>query len=288
MSDRTCSVASCKRPVRCVGLCAGHYSTAQYHKHKNLVANPPRSCEYCGRDFSPTLGATRQRHCTASCRSKAKAVVERVQRQASRKFTHCDWCGADIRHMRADAKFCSDYCSNRCDYRDNRDRIDTSIRRYIEQNTGKVLAARQRYREENRQLIYARQKRWQSENLKHHKAYQREYGRRYALANPEKLRLGVANRRDWKRSNGGGALLISERDWARMLLAYRHRCAYCGGGAGEVLEIEHVVPLSRGGRHSIGNVVPACMKCNRTKNDRLLIEWRLGIPRRIRRRVITM
>lgn len=53
-----------------------------------------------------------------------------------------------------------------------------------------------------------------------------------------------------------------------------HRCAYCGGGADTV---DHVVPRSRGGRHSWENVVAACRRCNSRKGDRMLSElgWRL-------------
>jgi 5-methylcytosine-specific restriction endonuclease McrA len=33
------------------------------------------------------------------------------------------------------------------------------------------------------------------------------------------------------------------------------------------------VPLTRGGSHSITNIVPACKTCNSSKRDRLLHEW---------------
>lgn len=49
-------------------------------------------------------------------------------------------------------------------------------------------------------------------------------------------------------------------------------CAYCGGPGGTV---DHVVPLSRGGQHTEGNLVPACRSCNSSKADKLLVEWRL-------------
>ena len=48
-----------------------------------------------------------------------------------------------------------------------------------------------------------------------------------------------------------------------------HRCQYCGGTfpAGE-LSVDHVVPLSRGGRTCWSNVVCACRRCNRMKGWR--------------------
>jgi len=52
------------------------------------------------------------------------------------------------------------------------------------------------------------------------------------------------------------------------------RCAYCGATAAS---IDHVVPRSRGGRHSWDNVVAACHRCNRIKADRTPADlgWRL-------------
>lgn len=288
MAKGTCSVATCELAVRCSALCAKHYKVKLYWAKRDARPAARGTCVRCDGQFEQPKDRRPLTYCTDVCRSRAAAGRQKAVRQAARLVMYCMWCGVDIQHMRADAKFCSDACSNRCDYRDNRERVDASARRYVAENPGKVIAAGRRYRELNRQRIYANQKRWQRENLERHKAYQREYGRKYALANPDKARLSVSNRRAWKRYNGGGALKISERDWSRMLLIYGHRCAYCGGGAGEVLEIEHVVPLSRGGRHSIGNVVPACARCNQTKNDRLLVEWRNNIPRRVRRRVIAV
>jgi len=52
------------------------------------------------------------------------------------------------------------------------------------------------------------------------------------------------------------------------------RCAYCGATAAS---IDHVVPRSRGGRHTWENVVAACHRCNRIKADRTPADlgWRL-------------
>jgi 5-methylcytosine-specific restriction endonuclease McrA len=36
---------------------------------------------------------------------------------------------------------------------------------------------------------------------------------------------------------------------------------------------DHVVPVSRGGRTEPGNVVPACLPCNSSKNDGEVFEW---------------
>ena len=37
---------------------------------------------------------------------------------------------------------------------------------------------------------------------------------------------------------------------------------------------ELIMPIIRGGRHSIGNLLPACGSCNSSKGAKLLVEWR--------------
>ena len=55
-----------------------------------------------------------------------------------------------------------------------------------------------------------------------------------------------------------------------------HRCQYCDRAAEN---IDHVVPRSRGGRHSWDNVVASCRSCNARKEDRMLDEVDLRLSR---------
>jgi hypothetical protein len=48
---------------------------------------------------------------------------------------------------------------------------------------------------------------------------------------------------------------------------YGGLCAYCGVSPG--VEMDHVIPTSRGGTHEIGNLVPACKPCNSSKKNTL-------------------
>jgi len=51
-------------------------------------------------------------------------------------------------------------------------------------------------------------------------------------------------------------------------------CFYCKKNVGrEQLTMDHVVPLSRGGKTRKGNIVPACKECNSKKKYLLPIEW---------------
>ncbi len=51
-------------------------------------------------------------------------------------------------------------------------------------------------------------------------------------------------------------------------------CHYCGSKTGaKNLTMDHIVPLSRGGKSKKGNLVPACKECNNKKKYLLPIEW---------------
>jgi len=51
-------------------------------------------------------------------------------------------------------------------------------------------------------------------------------------------------------------------------------CYYCGQSVDPgALTMDHVVPLTRGGKSTKGNLVPACKDCNNKKKYFLPIEW---------------
>ena len=66
---------------------------------------------------------------------------------------------------------------------------------------------------------------------------------------------------------------VTDKDWERLCNQYHNECAYCGRG-GLKLTQDHIVPLDQGGRHSIGNLIPACKRCNTKKANKTLVEWK--------------
>lgn len=72
---------------------------------------------------------------------------------------------------------------------------------------------------------------------------------------------------------------VSSAEWRelRLLIFQRdgYRCQYCGTGEGP-MECDHVFPRSRGGADTMDNLRTACRRCNRSKNDRTVEEWKGG------------
>lgn len=52
---------------------------------------------------------------------------------------------------------------------------------------------------------------------------------------------------------------------------FDNSCAYCG--TAKQLTIDHIVPVSKGGKNMVGNIVPACKSCNSSKGAKDYEEW---------------
>lgn len=101
--------------------------------------------------------------------------------------------------------------------------------------------------------------------------YKKRY-KEWVKNNPEKIKNYKSRRRARKKSNG--VFVILEKELKKI---YSSPCFACG--ATENLTQEHLIPVSRGGRHSIGNLTTLCHSCNSSKGSKTLMEWRLAQTR---------
>jgi 5-methylcytosine-specific restriction endonuclease McrA len=65
---------------------------------------------------------------------------------------------------------------------------------------------------------------------------------------------------------------LTEVQWAALVDAWGG-CAYCGSPETTGLQKDCMLPISRGGRYTVGNVVPACRSCNASKCNTELTSW---------------
>ncbi len=63
---------------------------------------------------------------------------------------------------------------------------------------------------------------------------------------------------------------LTEAEWAALMEAWAG-CAYCG--AEGPLQKDCMLPISRGGRYTVSNVVPACRSCNASKCNTEVTTW---------------
>ena len=239
---RICDIEGCGRAHQGRGWCSLHYQA--WRAHGDPLGRAPAPPEGEKRRYTP--------------RAKAKRT--------------CSWCSEEYESSAANSKFCNSKCREKD--------------RYARQKESR-LAWQREYRAREAEAIAARAKARHEINPERRRAQAREsYLRhrdrrvadaiRYQRAHPEVVALTRTRRRTTERFS------ITQRDHRRMLERFRHRCAYCevrlapwGRELPNSLQWDHVIPLSRGGRDSVGNIVPSCRDCNIRKSAHLPIYFLL-------------
>jgi 5-methylcytosine-specific restriction endonuclease McrA len=64
---------------------------------------------------------------------------------------------------------------------------------------------------------------------------------------------------------------LTVAQWEALVLAWTG-CAYCGADD-SALQRDCVLALSRGGRYTLENIVPACRSCNASKSNGEVTRW---------------
>jgi len=89
---------------------------------------------------------------------------------------------------------------------------------------------------------------------------------------PSQLADGLNRETEIKREKNK-ARDLRQTQWWKGRVA-RGACYYCGRSVPpSELTMDHIVPLSRGGKTTKGNVVPACKECNTKKHRLVPVEW---------------
>lgn len=103
---------------------------------------------------------------------------------------------------------------------------------------------------------------WKLSNLERDRARVSAWSKQ----NKEKRRESGHKRRLLEKAK---SFSISAKDLKRILSMPCYNC-----GSRQNITYDHVVPMSRGGNHGIGNMMPLCSSCNSSKGTKLLIEWK--------------
>lgn len=132
-----------------------------------------------------------------------------------------------------------------------------------ERNRNKDKESNKKYYQANKDKINKKTKEWRELNKE--KVIAQNYN--YRKQNPDVIKQIQLQRRAKKLKNG--LFEISSKEIKKL---YNSNCFYCGSK--EKIQLDHVVPIAKGGSHSIGNLLPACSTCNASKGSKFLIEWK--------------
>jgi 5-methylcytosine-specific restriction endonuclease McrA len=153
--------------------------------------------------------------------------------------------------------------------------------KYVQDHREQILAQGRSYYWANREAIRARAAIYAEANKERarerdaaygraHRAEKREYNRAYHAANPDKARTAVHRRRALKNAAPGAH---TPTDVRRQLEAQRGRCYWCKKPMGAKYQVDHVIPISKGGSNGRENIVMACRPCNSYKRAKMPSEF---------------
>jgi 5-methylcytosine-specific restriction endonuclease McrA len=157
---------------------------------------------------------------------------------------------------------------NKKNYDNNKDVILKRNKNWRLANPEYIAAEKQKWQKNNPDKVRVNSKRWQLKNPNYKKNYQKNWQK----TNPLKIAEYNMRRRVWLA--GTQDFVITEK-YLRKLKS--QPCNACGSTKN--IHIDHVVPISRGGNNSEGNLQPLCATCNYSKNNKLWIEFKIYLKK---------
>ena len=130
-------------------------------------------------------------------------------------------------------------------------------------NDKKMKERKKEYREDNKDYF----KEYYESNKERYKERRKEY-----FQTPEGRAIKARakhKRRALKKGNGGS---YTQEQWNQCLDYFNHCDAYTGEPL-ESTEVEHIIPISKGGTSNIYNLVPANKSTNCSKHNSDVFEW---------------
>lgn len=153
--------------------------------------------------------------------------------------------------------------------RKNKDKVNAASRRYRLANPEKRRAVVQAWRKANPDKVKAHRKR----EYQTHGAAIDAKKLLWGKTNPDKLRAIQTKRR--ARLCAAPLNDFTAEQWTELKQKHNNRCAYCLQSA--KLTQDHIQPLSKGGAHTLSNILPACQSCNSSKGTKPVSDFLQGL-----------
>jgi 5-methylcytosine-specific restriction endonuclease McrA len=199
------------------------------------------------------------------CDQSFSATIEHFQRHKQTKDGLSCWCKRcfarkqrDYRAGLSPEKLARKKQQDRQWRQANKARRKAQNAARYQANIAKIKQQKSAWYQANKERINAQIARWIDAN----KEYVNARAAAWKKANPEKHQLAQARRRARKASAPRNDLTAVQ--WKAIKAHYAYCCVYCGKKS-QRLTMDHIIPLSKGGAHTVSNVVPACASCNAKK-----------------------
>lgn len=199
------------------------------------------------------------------------------------QYKRCKACGNSkpINLFRADRNTCKE-CTATQDakrYEANKKENQQRALAYYHANKESLSKYSSARYAQNKEVISQTRSQRRKENLTHFKkleraSYQRNKEQKRLQAKKHlRLNYEAALERSHKRRarlRNAKTFKISKKETKQL---YKSACSFCGSK--QSINLDHIIPISRGGSHGIGNLQPLCDNCNSTKYNKTIMEWRM-------------
>lgn len=138
------------------------------------------------------------------------------------------------------------------------------LKRWREENKDQLRQSASEWQQNNKVRKSASRRAWRERNSDKDKAQGRKDRAGYYQRHKAAISLKVRNRKQNLRTIDE----LGQNEWEAVVEACGNRCIVPGCGASPVT-MDHVIPLSRGGRHHISNLQPLCGLCNDSKGVKI-------------------
>ncbi|MGV9141769.1 MAG: HNH endonuclease [Promethearchaeota archaeon] len=158
-----------------------------------------------------------------------------------------------------------------------------------------------RWREENREYLRKKNKEWGDKNREYKRKKDREYQKRITrdpelrkkrlekqkrfrekdrdrikeynqkYHNSEKGKIKYLRHNHLRLSKNFGNEFKLDKEEIKEIYNRDKKCVYCGEKNN--LELDHIVPLNKGGKSLFNNYVVCCRRCNPSKADKNVFKW---------------
>lgn len=150
---------------------------------------------------------------------------------------------------------------NQAYYQAHKEDLKAAVRSNYAANRQARLAYAKKYRESHREQVTRTKSDWAKKHRQELNAKRRNNPKTKEWDRLQRIKRG-------DRIKGQ----VDPHIWKNLIEHFGNCCAYCGETL--PIEMDHFVPLSKGGDHINDNLLPACRSCNASKGNKLFEEWR--------------
>lgn len=211
---------------------------------------------------SPEQSLPPSKRCRICGEDKPRSDFSKHARTTDRLNSYCKACSNERNRLRYIANKASIDARHMEYYWKNKETYYARGKKWAKAHPEKIRVKYARWYYSHQDERRESSARWYSANGKR----ARVYGVRWRAANPARTQAQGQKRRARVRGAEGS---YTFQEWLELKAQYDYRCLCCGKQEPEIkLTVDHVIPLSKGGRNDIANIQPLCKSCNSSKNTK--------------------